>query len=173
MAATRSGAKALSYFERRRREIAPLVRSLFAFGPRMYRGPLAALLGRWNMLLLVTTGRRTGLPRTVVLTFMALGRDYLVGAGMGERCDWYRNLVADPAVTIQVGRRRMRARAVPLLEPERRRELTGDMVRYWDRYGPPGPLRWVLRRFGFDYDGEMVQAVVHAEELPLVRLVPD
>jgi deazaflavin-dependent oxidoreductase (nitroreductase family) len=62
----------------------------------------------WNgvpTLLLTTTGRKSGEPRTTPLIFGRHGSDYLVVASMGgapQHPNWYRNLVADPAARIQV-----------------------------------------------------------------------
>jgi deazaflavin-dependent oxidoreductase (nitroreductase family) len=62
----------------------------------------------WNgvpTLLLTTTGRRTGQPRTTPLIFAPDGDDYLVVASMGgapQDPQWYRNLVANPTAEIQV-----------------------------------------------------------------------
>jgi hypothetical protein len=42
-----------------------------------------------------------------------------------------------------------------------------------DRCGPPGPVRWVLKRTGiFDYEGELDMAVRQSGELPVVELFP-
>jgi deazaflavin-dependent oxidoreductase (nitroreductase family) len=62
----------------------------------------------WNgvpTLLLTTTGRRTGQPRTTPLIFAADGVDYLVVASMGgapEHPQWYRNLLTNPSAEVQV-----------------------------------------------------------------------
>jgi deazaflavin-dependent oxidoreductase (nitroreductase family) len=62
----------------------------------------------WNgvtALLLTTTGRKSGEPRTSALIFARDGEDYLVVASMGgapRDPDWYRNLVAHPSAEIQV-----------------------------------------------------------------------
>ncbi len=62
----------------------------------------------WNgapILLLTTTGRTSGLPRTTALIHARDGDDYLVVASMGgapTHPNWYRNLVHDPAAQIQV-----------------------------------------------------------------------
>ena len=62
----------------------------------------------WNgapTLLLTTTGRRTGEPRTSALIFGRDGDDYLVVASMGgapQHPSWYLNLTANPAAEIQV-----------------------------------------------------------------------
>jgi deazaflavin-dependent oxidoreductase (nitroreductase family) len=62
----------------------------------------------WNgvpILLLTTTGRKTGQPRTTPLIHGRDGDDYLVVASMGgapQHPNWYRNLVADGTAEIQV-----------------------------------------------------------------------
>jgi deazaflavin-dependent oxidoreductase (nitroreductase family) len=62
----------------------------------------------WNgatALLLTTTGRKTGQPRTQPLIFASDGDDYLVVASMGgapKHPSWYLNLVANPDAEVQV-----------------------------------------------------------------------
>jgi deazaflavin-dependent oxidoreductase (nitroreductase family) len=62
----------------------------------------------WNgvpTLLLTTTGRRSGEPRTSALIFARDGDDYLVVASVGggpKHPSWYLNLTANPAAEIQV-----------------------------------------------------------------------
>lgn len=68
-------------------------------------------------LLLRTTGRRSGLTRTNALVYGRDGADYLVcGSNGGHHLPpaWALNMEADPDVEIQVGVRRMRARATTL-----------------------------------------------------------
>jgi deazaflavin-dependent oxidoreductase (nitroreductase family) len=51
------------------------------------------------LLLLTTTGARTGRRRIVALTYLADGERYVVlaaNAGASRNPDWYHNLVADP-----------------------------------------------------------------------------
>lgn len=150
-----------------------LVRSFFKAGARAYRGPLARLMGAYTILLLTTTGRKTGLPRRTALTFKPLDGRYLVLAGMGTRSDWYQNLLAQPRVEVQIGARRFAAMAEPVLDPESRRMLAPGIAAQWDRFGPPRSLRWMLRRWlRFDYDAELAYALAHAEDLPMVEIVP-
>ena len=62
----------------------------------------------WNgvpALLLTTTGRRSGQPRTNALIFGQDGEDYLIIASMGgapKHPNWYLNLVDHPGADIQV-----------------------------------------------------------------------
>ena len=68
-------------------------------------------------LLLRTTGRRSGLTRTNALVYGRDGDRYLVcGSNGGHHLPpaWALNMEADPDVEIQVGVRRMKARATTL-----------------------------------------------------------
>jgi len=65
-------------------------------------------------LLLTTTGRRSGQPRTTPLIYGRAGDRYLVVASRGgapAHPDWYQNLVALPEVHVQVMADRFKARA--------------------------------------------------------------
>ena len=50
------------------------------------------------MLLLRVRGRRSGLLRSVPLSYLVADGAVWVMAGFGTRTEWYRNLVADPLV---------------------------------------------------------------------------
>ncbi len=68
-------------------------------------------------LTLTTTGRRSGMPRRTPLNYAILdGRVYLL-SGFGTRADWYRNLVADPRVSLALPGRVLEGRAEPVLDP--------------------------------------------------------
>jgi F420H(2)-dependent quinone reductase len=76
------------------------------------------------VLLLTTTGRRSGQQRTVPLTYFEDGDALLVVGSKGgspRHPDWYLNLIADPDADIQVGgeRRPVRGRAATAEEAER------------------------------------------------------
>ena len=65
-------------------------------------------------LLLHTTGRRSGRPRTNGLVYARDGDDYLVVASNGgaDRAPaWLHNLKANPSVEVQIGRKRRPATA--------------------------------------------------------------
>jgi deazaflavin-dependent oxidoreductase (nitroreductase family) len=77
-------------------------------------------------LLLRTVGAKTGQPRTNALTYAKDGGDYVVVASLGgapRSPGWYHNVRANPDVEIQVGRRRIPARARIVLpgDPDRER----------------------------------------------------
>src|ERR1044072_3100614 len=71
-----------------------------------------------GLLLLTTTGRVSGAERTTPMMFHRDGdRLYVIASNAGavEDPQWYRNLVADPAVTVEIGDERYDATAVPLV----------------------------------------------------------
>jgi deazaflavin-dependent oxidoreductase (nitroreductase family) len=64
--------------------------------------------------LLEHTGRKTGLARTTPLVYLADGERIIVvasQAGRPENPQWFHNVVADPDVTVQLGRTRRPMRA--------------------------------------------------------------
>jgi len=79
---------------------------------------------RDRIVLLTTTGARTGQRRTTPMMFHRDGGRLLVVAsnvGAPKHPDWYRNLVADPRVTVEVGDETYPAVAATLEGTERAR----------------------------------------------------
>jgi deazaflavin-dependent oxidoreductase (nitroreductase family) len=86
-------------------------------------GPIEGM-NRDGLLLLTTTGARSGRTRTTPMMFHRDGDRLLVIAsniGALKHPDWYANLVADPHVVVEVGAERFEAEAVPLTGSERER----------------------------------------------------
>jgi deazaflavin-dependent oxidoreductase (nitroreductase family) len=87
---------------------APDLRLVGAEHIRRYQETDGAVGYEWNgvpTLLLTTTGRQTGQPRTSALIFGRDGDDHLVIASTGgapRHPAWYLNLQAQPAARIQV-----------------------------------------------------------------------
>jgi deazaflavin-dependent oxidoreductase (nitroreductase family) len=80
------------------------------------------------LLLLTTTGARSGQRRTTpMMAVRDEGRLLVIAsnAGAPKHPDWYRNLVAHPTVTVEVGTETFEATAVVLEGAER--------ARVWDR----------------------------------------
>ena len=75
-----------------------------------------------QLLLLTTTGTRTGQRRAVPLTYLPDGDRYVVtagNAGSDRHPAWYYNLAANPDVTVEAGAETFKAVAVIAGEPER------------------------------------------------------
>jgi deazaflavin-dependent oxidoreductase (nitroreductase family) len=82
---------------------------------RLTRGRLFGRIGRAPVLLLTTTGRKSGQPRTAPLVYLADGDRYVVigsNAGNERMPTWALNLEANPDARVEVrgDRREVRAR---------------------------------------------------------------
>ena len=89
-----------------------------------------------TVLLLTTTGRRTGQPRTLPLIYQKHGDDHLVVASKGgsdQPPAWYLNLEANPEVEVQVHGDRFTARARTATAAEKP-ELWKIMTATWPAY---------------------------------------
>ena len=76
------------------------------------------------LLLLTTTGAKSGKARVNPLAFTRDGDRYVIIASKGgypTNPDWYHNLVANPDVTVEVDNKRFQARAVVVDGEERER----------------------------------------------------
>ena len=77
------------------KNIQKIHRLLYAIG-------LGPLIGR-IILLLTTTGRKSGKKRVTPLQYEKIGTEYYLGAARGLKADWVRNIQADPHVEVRVG----------------------------------------------------------------------
>ena len=77
------------------KNIQKIHRVLYAIG-------LGPLVGR-IILLLTTTGRRSGKKRVTPLQYELIGADYYLGAARGLQADWVRNIQSNAEVEIRVG----------------------------------------------------------------------
>jgi deazaflavin-dependent oxidoreductase (nitroreductase family) len=87
------------------------------------------------VLVLQTVGRRSGAARRTPLFYVPHADGFVVVASNhGHDADplWYRNLVASPATSVEVGGRRLRVRARVLLDAEREAEWSRAVAEYPD-----------------------------------------
>jgi len=149
------------------------LRALLRVPRFLYSGPIAEIMRGRCVLLLTTRGRRSGLPRTTAVSFMPVSNHYVVFSGWGVGSNWYRNVLANPQVTVKVGRRTMRATARVVEDPSRRATLMRQMQARSAGCGPPKPIRPLLKLTGvFDYQGEIDMAVAAGGSLPVVEIFP-
>lgn len=104
-----------------------------------FRASGGAPFGNTSMLLVTTTGAKSGLPRTTPLLHSSDGDRIVIVASKGgepTEPDWYRNLVANPVVTVELGAATFQARAKVVGREERDRlyahhaELYPQFVEY-------------------------------------------
>ena len=90
------------------------------------------------VLLLITTGRRTGEQRTTPLLYLQDGDGYAIVASNGGTSGhpaWWLNLEADPEAKIEIGGKKIRVRSSEAMGEERRRlweRLVGMYPAYED-----------------------------------------
>ncbi|MGH3840202.1 MAG: nitroreductase family deazaflavin-dependent oxidoreductase [Pseudonocardiaceae bacterium] len=150
----------------------PVLRMIFRAPVRLYEHNLGWLLGR-RFVCLTHIGRRSGRRYRTVLE--AIGTNPTAGeviviAGLGPSSDWYRNIQANPAIEVILGRQRF--------EPAHRQlgeaEAMAVVAEYERRNRWISPvIRPVLSRLlGWRYDGTDTarQRMVH--QLPIVALHP-
>ncbi|WAJ45308.1 nitroreductase/quinone reductase family protein [Mycobacterium sp. Aquia_216] len=108
-------------------------------------------------LLLHTSGAKTGIPRTVALTYARDGVDFLVvasWAGSPVAPGWYHNLIRNPVAHINVGRQRIPVIAQAILPGQ------SDYDRLW---------RIVNDNYANRYD---IYQQRTTRPIPIVRLAP-
>jgi deazaflavin-dependent oxidoreductase (nitroreductase family) len=131
--------------------------------PKDMRAHNRALIENWRtngappgrqLLLLTTTGRRSGEARTTPMMYVPDGDRRLViaaNAGAVRHPDWYLNLLAAPRVHVEVGDQSYDATATPLAGTERT-EVFARIVADYPFFG--------------EYQAKLER------EIPVVALVP-
>jgi F420H(2)-dependent quinone reductase len=131
---TRTGVRAIGWV------VSPLQRQLYR-----RTGGRVSLTGRAPVLLLTTTGRRTGKARTVPLLYLRDEERMIicnVNPGFERPNPWILNLRAQPRAQAQIGRDTITVRARPV--------SGDDMDRYWPRLAQ----LWPAYQTFYDRGGE-------------------
>jgi deazaflavin-dependent oxidoreductase (nitroreductase family) len=149
----------------------PVIRLILRAPARLYDHDLGWLLGK-RFLCLTHVGRKSGRRYRTVLevigTKQAAG-EVMVIAGMGPSADWYRNIQANPAIEVVVGRSRFAPIHRALDETE-----AAAVVQEYERSN-----RWVLpvirtvlsKLLGWCYGSETAR--IHlVRSLPIVAFRP-
>jgi deazaflavin-dependent oxidoreductase (nitroreductase family) len=95
----------------RMKNLQKIHRILYAIG-------LGSLIGR-IILLLTTTGRKSGLKRVTPLQYEEIDGKYYLGAARGLKADWVRNIQANPNVEVRVKNRHFAGNAEVVTDPAR------------------------------------------------------
>jgi deazaflavin-dependent oxidoreductase (nitroreductase family) len=121
-----------SVLDRRNQVVGALHAALY----RATNGRVGGRIGQAQVVLVTTTGRRSGQPHAVpLMAFADADRIVLVASngGQDKHPAWYLNALANPAVTVRRGddTHVMRAR---IATPAEKAELWPRIVEWWDRY---------------------------------------
>jgi deazaflavin-dependent oxidoreductase (nitroreductase family) len=105
----------------------------------VYRSTFGLVGGRidgLDIMLLTTIGKKSGEKRVVPLPFFRDGKRFVLIASFGGNAKnpaWLNNLTANPDVHIQVGFRRMKARAT-VADSQERDRIWSEITRAYPRY---------------------------------------
>jgi deazaflavin-dependent oxidoreductase (nitroreductase family) len=118
-----------------------LIRLFLAGHTWIYRFSGGAIGGKFSLpiLLLTTTGRKSGQQRTLPLAYLPDGDNFVVIASNGGAAahpGWFYNLQSQPRATIQVKNRIIKVRA-ELAGPEKREQLWTQLKKIepaYDKY---------------------------------------
>jgi deazaflavin-dependent oxidoreductase (nitroreductase family) len=97
---------------------------------------LSTPVGGW-ILVLRARGRKSGVIRETPLNYLVADGAVWVMAGFGQRTEWYRNLLADPAVEVRLPSRTFAGTAEEIRDPGVRARIIPRLVR---ACGLPGML---------------------------------
>ena len=125
---------------------------------RLGLGPVISRIGnaRSHLVMLTVTGRRSGVPRHLPVALHQRGEETYLWCPYGSRAQWYRNVVANPLVTVQSseGARAMRADAVD--DGDHLLELVADLREFDETF-----LRSYLASEGIEDTPEAIAANAH------------
>ena len=91
-------------------------------------GPLLTTPVAGSILLLRTTGRKSGLVREAPLGYTVLDGRVVVVAGYGHTAHWFLNAVADPEVEMMLPGARIAGQAEEITEPDERRAAFRTLI---------------------------------------------
>jgi deazaflavin-dependent oxidoreductase (nitroreductase family) len=145
----------------------PVFKWLFKMPVLQYKLGMGWMIGKF-VLLLTTTGRKSGRPRHTPLEYLYDEENdrYRISAGWGGNTDWYKNITKDSNVNVQVGRRRFDAIAEKITDEEVAKymmyvsERHPRMDKVWNRWSDQ-PV-----------DGTLESYVRAARHFPSVWLTP-
>ena len=140
-------------------------RALFRAPIPLWRLGLGPVVGK-IMLLVTHVGRKTGQIRRTMIEYHARkGIKYAVAA-WGKKADWYRNILANPYITIQTAEGTEHVKAERVTDPH---ELLACYTLFMRR--DPPLTRWYLQSCGIALD-DPVDFLAKKERVHLVRFAP-
>ena len=137
-----------------------LMKTLYTLG-------LGQLIGHL-VLLLTTTGRKTGLPRVTPLQYEEIDGAIYLGSSRGQKADWFRNILANPHVEVRVKSRRFRGVAEAVTDPLRIADFLELRLK---RH--PKMIGTILQHEGLPAQPDRTQLEAYAAKLAMVVIRPE
>ncbi len=119
----------------------------------LYRIGLGHLLDAIFIMILTTRGRQSGKARHTAIEYRRHGSKIYVLSGWGTQPDWFKNLLADPLATIQLGHHTFSALADPVTD-------SAEALRVLNLFRRVAPWRYDIVL------GKMIADDVNAQSLP-------
>jgi deazaflavin-dependent oxidoreductase (nitroreductase family) len=134
---------------------------------KLYDIGLGAIIGRL-ILLLITTGRKTGLPRTTPLQYEQIDGDFYLGSALGQKADWFKNILANPQVEVRVKSRRFHGLAETITDPV---QIANFLALRLKRH--PRIIGAIMRSEGLPERPDRAQLETYAAQLAMLVIHPE
>jgi len=119
------------------------------------------------VLLLTTILRKSGKERITPLQYEEIDGCYYVAAALGEKTDWYRNILASSRVKIRVKSKRVTGVAEIITETDKK----ADFLEY--RYkNHPRMVGSIMRSGGMPIPPQRKDFLDYAQRIALVKIAP-
>ncbi|MBZ5722998.1 MAG: nitroreductase family deazaflavin-dependent oxidoreductase [Acidobacteriia bacterium] len=128
--------------------------------------PLLVRARLFRFLVLTTKGRMSGQARHTMLAHFVLDDRIYIGAGWGERTQWYQNILVDPRVTVQARGPAFGAVARLVTDDEELRRL------YWHARKMTPMWMWKRSLDSWDIGDEAEDFVAKKDRIPFLCLDP-
>jgi deazaflavin-dependent oxidoreductase (nitroreductase family) len=133
----------------------------------LYALGLGPLIGRL-ILLLTTTGRRSGLPRVTPLQYEKIDGSICVASIRGVRADWIQNILANPRVKVQLKSCQFEGTAQLITDPIRIAEFLELRL---ERH--PRMIGRILKLEGLGAKPSRTELEAYASRLAMVIIRPE
>ena len=133
-----------------------------SFFKTLYAIGLGFLVGKL-ILLLTTTGRRTGLPRVTALQYEVIDGVIYLGSSKGIKADWVKNILMDPYVGIRVKNHDYQGLAGVVTDPDR---IADFLFVRLERH--PRMMNSILKLKGMSEKPSREQLVEYSRDLAMV-----
>lgn len=127
---------------------------------------LGPVFGRL-VLLLTTTGRKSGKRRVTPLQYEELDGKIYVTAAYGLKADWVRNIQANPRVEVRIKQRRFQGKALVITDPERIADMLELRLKQHPRM-----IAAILRSEGLPAKPAREDLTALASKLAMVEITP-